>query len=106
MLTQIRLFICIYTVCPKMLQNISVDDKSRPSLMYWRSKGKQNVIYSLYMVKIYMKCNLVFGFKRLINHVTLILLDLPSRADEIVKPHSDMNIKVVANTVTEKLHII
>ena len=36
--------------------------------------------------------------------LTLILPDIPSWADEIAKPCPDMNIKVAAFTVTQKLN--
>ena len=44
------------------------------------------------------------GSKKLINYTKLeIKPDLPSLADEIAEPHPDMNIKVAAFTVSEKL---
>ena len=44
------------------------------------------------------------GPKKLINHLPNYKynIDFPSLADEIADPHPDMNIKVVAFTVSEK----
>ena len=39
-------------------------------------------------------------------HVALIESDFPSRADEIAEPHPDMNIKLTAFIVTQKLNFI
>ena len=41
------------------------------------------------------------GSNNLVTMLTLIITDLPSSADKIVEPRPDVNIEVVAYTVTE-----
>ena len=53
----------------------------------------------MYTVRIFMKCIHVCAAQKLICSIKA---DFPSLADEIAKPHPDMNIKVAAFTVSEK----
>ena len=57
----------------------------------------------MYTVRIFMHARLR-GSKSLLTLYQIIKIkpDFPSIADEIAEPHTDMNIKVAALTVSEK----
>ena len=58
----------------------------------------------MYTIRIFMKCTHVCAAQKSYYLFTKLLIkpDFPSLADEIAKPHPDMNIKVAAFTVSEK----
>ena len=57
----------------------------------------------MYTVRIFMKCTHVCAAQKAYKLFTKLLMkpDFPSLADEIAKPHPDMNIKVATFTVSE-----
>ena len=58
----------------------------------------------MYTVRIFMKCTHVCAAQKAYLLFTKLLVkpDFSSLADEKAEPHPDMNIKVVAFTVSEK----
>ena len=58
----------------------------------------------MYTVRIFKKCMQVCAAQRAYLLYTKLKIkpDFPSLADEIAEPHTDMNIKVAAFTVSEK----
>ena len=58
----------------------------------------------MYTVRIFMKCMHICAAQKAYKLFSKLQIkpDFPSLADEIAKPHPDMNIKVAAFTVSKK----
>ena len=86
----------------KFMVNRALSDITYSSLGLLSPLRVNKCEFSVYTVRIYMKCTHVCAAQTTYLVFTKLEPEFPCSADEIAKPRPDMNIKVAAFTVSEK----